>query len=316
MTGMDTASMIPWIMSGSLIRATPPWTRMSAGTRSRAMTATAPASSAIFAWSGVTTSMITPPLSISAMPRLTRAVPILGPLGALAVLIESVADEPLPVESLAVAALMVGSVELTEGLFLVVSALWYEPRGPRSGASQRSLARSPVSRPGRHFLGSNAGRQVPDISPNQALSPAVIPRMCRQPVHRLEGCAQRLRRLVVHLERCRQRRPARQAQPPHEPLSPYGARRSHCVVMEAAGHHHTPAGSSQILDQLRTTRRRVDLVELARLFHGGPQRPGKVAFCQLTFVRRGLASLVRGLGEQQRRCRVQQLRGRELQGDR
>ena len=67
--------MIPSIMSGSLILATPPWARMSAGTRSSAITATAPASSAIFAWSGVTTSMITPPLSISAMPRLTRAVP-------------------------------------------------------------------------------------------------------------------------------------------------------------------------------------------------------------------------------------------------
>ena len=64
------------IMSGSLIRATPPWARMSAGTRSSAITATAPASSAIFAWSGVTTSMITPPLSMSAMPRLTRAVPV------------------------------------------------------------------------------------------------------------------------------------------------------------------------------------------------------------------------------------------------
>src|ERR1700746_2506158 len=77
-TGMVTAAMMPSIMSGSLIRATPPWTRMSAGTRSSAITATAPASSAILAWSGVTTSMITPPLSISAMPRLTRAVPVRG----------------------------------------------------------------------------------------------------------------------------------------------------------------------------------------------------------------------------------------------
>jgi len=68
--------MIASIMSGSLIRATPPWARMSAGTRSSAMTATAPASSAIFACSAVTTSMITPPLSMSAMPRLTRAVPV------------------------------------------------------------------------------------------------------------------------------------------------------------------------------------------------------------------------------------------------
>ena len=42
----------------------------------RAMTATAPASSAIRAWSGVTTSMITPPLSISAKPRLTSLVPV------------------------------------------------------------------------------------------------------------------------------------------------------------------------------------------------------------------------------------------------
>ena len=39
------------------------------------MTAVAPASSAIFACSGVTTSMMTPPFSISAKPRLTRAVP-------------------------------------------------------------------------------------------------------------------------------------------------------------------------------------------------------------------------------------------------
>ena len=79
MTGMDTAAMIPSIMSGSLIRDTPPWARMSAGTRSRAMTATAPASSAIFAWSAVTTSMMTPPFSISAMPRLTRLVPVTVP---------------------------------------------------------------------------------------------------------------------------------------------------------------------------------------------------------------------------------------------
>ncbi|SHX63369.1 Uncharacterised protein [Mycobacteroides abscessus subsp. abscessus] len=76
MTGMLTALMMPSIMSGSLMRDTPPWARMSAGTRSSAITATAPASSAIFACSGVTTSMITPPLSISAIPRLTRAVPV------------------------------------------------------------------------------------------------------------------------------------------------------------------------------------------------------------------------------------------------
>src|SRR5215204_4989356 len=51
---------------------------MSAGTRSSAITATAPASSAIFACSALTTSMITPPFSISAIPRLTRVVPVLS----------------------------------------------------------------------------------------------------------------------------------------------------------------------------------------------------------------------------------------------
>ncbi len=58
------------------MRATPPSARMSAGTRSSAITATAPASSAIRACSAVVTSMITPPLSISARPLLTRIVPV------------------------------------------------------------------------------------------------------------------------------------------------------------------------------------------------------------------------------------------------
>src|SRR5688572_29347815 len=76
MTGMVTASMISWTLVGSAMRATPPSARMSAGTRSSAMTATAPASSAIFAWSAVVTSMMTPPLSISARPDLTLKVPV------------------------------------------------------------------------------------------------------------------------------------------------------------------------------------------------------------------------------------------------
>src|SRR3954453_20975091 len=46
------------------------------GTRSSAITDTAPAASAIFASSGVTTSMMTPPLSISASPVLTRRVAV------------------------------------------------------------------------------------------------------------------------------------------------------------------------------------------------------------------------------------------------
>src|SRR4051794_11585177 len=76
MTGIVTASWIPSIMLGSLIRATPPSLRMSLGTRSSAITATAPASSATRAWSGVTTSMITPPLSIWARPFLVAQVDV------------------------------------------------------------------------------------------------------------------------------------------------------------------------------------------------------------------------------------------------
>src|SRR5216110_1514039 len=58
------------------MRATPPSLRMSAGTRSSAITATAPASTAIRACSASVTSMITPPLSISARPDLTLIVPV------------------------------------------------------------------------------------------------------------------------------------------------------------------------------------------------------------------------------------------------
>ena len=76
MTGIETASWMPAIISGSLMRATPPSARMSAGMRSSAITAQAPASSAMRACSGVVTSMMTPPLSICASPVLTRIVPV------------------------------------------------------------------------------------------------------------------------------------------------------------------------------------------------------------------------------------------------
>ena len=65
MTGIPTAFTISSIILGSLILETPPAARMSAGTLSSAMTATAPAPSAILACSGLTTSMTTPPLSFS-----------------------------------------------------------------------------------------------------------------------------------------------------------------------------------------------------------------------------------------------------------
>src|SRR4051794_5962643 len=75
-TGIETASWISRILSGSAMRATPPSRRMSAGTRSSAITATAPASSAMRACSASVTSMITPPFSISARPLLTLIVPV------------------------------------------------------------------------------------------------------------------------------------------------------------------------------------------------------------------------------------------------
>ncbi len=49
---METAAWMPLIIAGSLMRETPPAARMSAGMRSSAITAHAPAASAIFACSG------------------------------------------------------------------------------------------------------------------------------------------------------------------------------------------------------------------------------------------------------------------------
>src|SRR6266566_469650 len=71
-TGIVTVAMISRITLIEAMRATPPSLRMSEGTRSSAITAHAPAFSAIFACSALVTSMITPPLSISARPTFTR----------------------------------------------------------------------------------------------------------------------------------------------------------------------------------------------------------------------------------------------------
>lgn len=108
MTGMVTAAMISLIIFGSDILATPPCARMSAGTRSRAMTATAPASSAMRAYtknlishclledergghfkltcSAFITSMMTPPCNMRARPVFTvkvgSVVPAVAPAAA------------------------------------------------------------------------------------------------------------------------------------------------------------------------------------------------------------------------------------------
>src|SRR5450755_4219222 len=79
-TGMSTAAMISRMILGLAMRATPPSARIWAGTRSRAITATAPERSAISAWAAVVTSMITPPFSISARPVFRRRLVGLWPL--------------------------------------------------------------------------------------------------------------------------------------------------------------------------------------------------------------------------------------------
>src|SRR6267143_1292732 len=71
-TGIVTVAMISRITLIDAMRATPPSLRISEGTRSSAITAHAPAFSAIFACSALVTSIITPPLSISARPTFTR----------------------------------------------------------------------------------------------------------------------------------------------------------------------------------------------------------------------------------------------------
>src|SRR5580704_7688120 len=70
-TGIVTVAIISRITLIDAMRATPPSLRMSDGTRSSAITAQAPAFSAIFACSALVTSMMTPPLSISARPTFT-----------------------------------------------------------------------------------------------------------------------------------------------------------------------------------------------------------------------------------------------------
>src|SRR5271163_1989391 len=71
-TGIETVSIISRIIRGAAMRATPPSLRISEGTRSSAITAHAPASSAILACSALVTSIITPPFNISARPTFTR----------------------------------------------------------------------------------------------------------------------------------------------------------------------------------------------------------------------------------------------------
>src|SRR5882672_3619399 len=140
MTGMVTASMIERISSGSDMRATPPSLRMSAGTRSRAITAHAPASCAMRACSAVTTSMMTPPFSIWASPALTLKDPFTEPFPLRA-----------PLRSATFGILRRGSgTSVDPGALKPAGAgtrwLWDYPKGARAGTrvSQRSGCLEPL----------------------------------------------------------------------------------------------------------------------------------------------------------------------------
>src|SRR5208282_3766464 len=97
-TGIDTVAIISRIFFGDAIRATPPSARICAGTRSSAITATAPAFSAMEACSALVTSIITPPFSISARPVFRRRLVLLPLLfdiwGYRGYLFASAKDEP------------------------------------------------------------------------------------------------------------------------------------------------------------------------------------------------------------------------------
>src|SRR4051812_22342966 len=203
---MDTAPTMPSIMSGSLMRATPPCARMSAGTRSSAMTATAPASSAILACSGGTTSMITPPLSISAMPRLTRAVPTTGS----AVLVEPV---------------LVGAV-------LIEGVLGWSCWGTEAlAAGGDRLVRA---RPAGGLRGTSVGN---DSTRSRCPGPDVRPITSSDDSR---GEARRDR--VVDLHHPRQWRVPREPRQPHHPFATHLQRLRHRVVVEAPGPLHPGAG--------------------------------------------------------------------------
>src|SRR5215469_4586475 len=273
MTGTETAAMIFSIMSGSLIRATPPSARISAGTRSSAITATAPASSAIFAWSAVTTSMITPPLSMSAMPRLTRAVPV-------------AAAEPSSRAPGVLAALLTDTVNLTGSLGRLGSMVG-APR-PTHPAVSRGVSGGPPGRAGSALSAAEVGHVGP-----AARHPGVHDR-------------------VVDLEELRQRRAARQPEQAGQPAAARGAGDGHRVVVEPARQEHLMGGGFQLGQQFVAAAQLGQRGAEPGLAERRPQRPGQVALGQLVQLTAG-PGVVRRPGDQQAGRRVQQPAGRQLQ---
>src|ERR1700722_15532931 len=279
MTGMDTAAMIPSIMSGSLIRATPPWTRMSAGTRSSAMTATAPASSAILACSGVTTSMMTPPLSMSAMPRLTRWVPRCAP---------------------ALGVPLVCSVGSTATNYLTCS-LRIE-RIPWYGQDRVGRRGHPVSPPGTVLPACQAPGPG---GPGRAGSERQV-----RDVRLLAVTARH--QGIIDLEELGPRRAAGQPQAAGQPPAPGGLGGRDGVVVELAGQEDLVGGALQLGQELLAVVQAGQRDPEVGLAEDRPQRAGQVALGVLA-ARAGGPGIVRGPGQQDAGGRVEQAGGRQLQ---
>src|SRR5229473_4453320 len=310
-TGTETALMIWSIMSGSLIRATPPSALMSAGTRSSAMTATAPASSAIFACSGVTTSMITPPLSMSAIPRLTPAVPVTGAIPELISTLWLTGADPAAVASPArppsglaagcpglAAELVAGTMNLTR--LLADLSMVGAPGAPAPGPSRRPGQPQGPHRSRRpHASAGPGGRRVArgEVRHVRAAPGGV-------PIH--QG--------LIDLEELGPGGTPGQAEQPDQPPAPRGPGGGDRVVVELAGQEHLVCGGFEFRERLVPAAPRRQAGPESRLAQRRPQGAGQIAFRPL--VRPARTPCVgRAARDGQAGRRVEQAAGGQFEGD-
>src|SRR5579875_894625 len=318
MTGIDTAAMMPSIMSGSLILATPPWARMSAGTLSRAITATAPASSAILAWSGVTTSMMTPPLSISAIPRLTRAVPVTVPPPASGPIASAPADAGRPAERRSnrpASTGLSGSFERSVPAVAVAATAGPLERGEAGSGTvaERSWLAAELT------VDTRKPRLLRDVLTHNGRSAGSLAGWARQAAVPGNG-------RVVDLEELGEAGVAGQAEQPHQgTLAGLPGDRDR-VVVEPAGEVDLAGGGLELRDQLVRAVLAIQRGAEPGLGERGAQRACQVALGKLPRPLPALEiplplvadapCLVGRPGEQQARRRVEQPGRCQLQGHR